>query len=272
MTKITVIVPLYYGKKYLDKILKMVQRNQEQVRNEADIELILINDSPAESVSMEDILGSYAFDIQILCNEDNRGIHYSRVKGLEKANGEFVTFLDQDDAIADNFFLSQLRCMKETDDIIVANGIAEYVSHKKLLYRYWFMQWTVKHIWFYAKFDCRIISPGQCLIRKSSIPEIWTKKIMTKNGADDYFLWLVMHSQGKRFGINREILYTHRYTSENLSEDKNKMNQSVGELLFFVETLVQSKYVKMIRERVSRNGENVLHKLLVMAIEGINKE
>ncbi len=269
MTKITVIVPLYYGKKYLDKILKMVQRNQEQVRNEADMELILVNDSPTESITMEDILGSYAFDIQILCNEENRGIHYSRVKGLEKANGEFVTFLDQDDTIADNFFLSQLRCMKEKDDIIVANGIAEYASYKKLLYRYWFMQWTVKYIWFYAKFDCRIISPGHCMIKKSSIPEVWMKNTMTKNGADDYFLWLVMLSQGKKFGINRESLYTHVYTSVNASDNKPEMKASVMEVLELSKGQIDNRYYRMIEKRINKSDDEKSY--IVRLIEWMNR-
>lgn len=249
----------------------MIQRNQEYINEVAELELILVNDSPEESLSMEDIKGTYDFKIQILCNEQNRGIHYSRVHGLKAATGEFVTFLDQDDVIADDFLKSQLEHMGKKDDVIVANGIAEYASYNKRLYRYAFMQLTVKHIWFYTKFDCRIISPGQCLIRKSSIPETWMKNIMTKNGADDYFLWLLMLSQGKRFGINRGLLYTHKYTSVNVSEDKDKMHQSVEEMLSFIGTEIGNGHSNNIKKRMYDGDRNTIWSKMVRIVEKINR-
>lgn len=32
-----------------------------------------------------------------------------------------------------------------------------------------------------------IVSPGHCLIKRTSIPEYWTKHVMSVNSADDYF-------------------------------------------------------------------------------------
>lgn len=247
----------------------MIQRNYDHVCAMADVELLLVNDSPEESVSLDDINEIYKYKILILCNKQNRGIHYSRVHGLKEATGEFVTFLDQDDVIADTFLFSQLSHIKKNEDVVVANGLAEYASYNKVLYRYALMQWTVKYIWFYAKFDCRIISPGQCLIRKNSIPEIWTKKIMTKNGADDYFLWLLMLSQGKRFGINRESLYTHVYTSVNASHNKAEMKASVMEVLELSKGQIDDRYYRMIEKRINKSDDEKSY--IVRLIEWMNR-
>lgn len=269
--KISVIIPLYHGKKYLPDIMKMLLQNQTEGNDAFAIEVILVNDLPDEKISYEEIEHRNELRVILLTNQENKGIHFARVRGLAHASGEYVHFLDQDDKIAGNFYKSQIKHMRTKDDVIVANGIAEYESYRKLLYRYRFMQWTVKSAWFYTRFDCRIISPGQCLIQKSSIPDIWKKKILKHNGADDYFLWLAMLSQGKKFGINRELLYTHKYTSANASSDRETMRMSVDETLSVIAPMLGTRKVKMIQDRIRENNADKASRTLVSLVESINK-
>lgn len=269
--KISVIVPLYGGKKYLPQIMNMLLQNREEGHGGFEIELILVNDLPDETISYDDIGQDHAIRVILLSNRKNRGIHYSRVRGLSHASGEYIHFLDQDDKIAGNFYQSQIQRMKKRDDVVVANGIAEYESYSKLLYRYRFMQWTVKYAWFYIRFDSRIISPGQCLIRKSSIPEIWKTNILRRNGADDYFLWLVMLSLGKHFGLNRKVLYTHKYTSANASADRESMRMSVEEMLSVIEPVLGHNKVQTVLERIRGNNTGKISKTLVTFVESLNR-
>ncbi|MBD5514070.1 MAG: glycosyltransferase family 2 protein [Lachnospiraceae bacterium] len=269
--KISVIIPLYNGKKYLPDIMSMLLRNLEEGKGSFKIELILINDFPDEKISYDDIEHVSDLNVILLINQENKGIHYSRVRGLSHASGEYIHFFDQDDRISDHFFESQVQCLRKRDDVIVANGIAEYASYSKLLYRYWLMQWTVKFAWFYLKFDCRIISPGQCLIKKSSIPDVWKNNILKQNGADDYFLWLIMLNQRKKIGINREILYTHKYTSANTSANKERMRGSVEEVLTIIEPMLGSSRVRTVRQRIQGSNTNRITKKLVTIVENINR-
>lgn len=269
--KISVIIPLYNGKKYLPNIMNMLTQNLEEGNGSFRIELILINDSPNETINCEDIWQSNEIPVTLLTNQENKGIHYSRVRGLSHASGEYIYFLDQDDKIAGNFFSSQVQRLREKDDVIVANGIAEYESYSKLLYRYRIMQWTVKSAWFYIKFDSRIISPGQCLIKRNSIPEIWKNNILKQNGADDYFLWLVMLSRGQKFGINREVLYTHKYTAANASSDKDSMRKSVEEMLSIIQPVLGNNRVKTVQQRIQGNNTKKLSRMLVTLVENINR-
>lgn len=269
--KISVIIPLYRGKKYLPDIMKMLLQNLQEGKGSFEMELILVNDLPNEKIGYDDIGLQKRFPVILLTNQENRGIHYARVRGLSHASGEYVHFLDQDDRIENNFYISQLKRMQKENDVIVANGIAEYASYKKLLYRYRFMQWTVRFVWFYTTFDCRIISPGQCLIKKSSIPDIWKENVLRHNGADDYFLWLVMLCQGKQFGINREVLYTHKYTSANASSDRETMRKSVEETLSVIAPLLGRRKVKRVQERIWRSKAKKVSRTLVTLVESINK-
>lgn len=266
---ISVIVPIFHGKKYIPEIITMLERNLLCKVTDFEIELIFVNDSPNEVIHEDKLLSNSIVKLLLIVNKENKGIHYSRIQGLKKAKGEYVLFLDQDDKITDDFFESQLRHIGKKD-IVVANGTAQYPSYEKLLYRYRIMQWTVKHIWFYIQFDNRIISPGQCLIRRTSIPTLWTTQILQQNGADDYFLWLVMLSLKKHFEINREILYTHKYTSANASENKEEMRSSVQEMLTIIETLPECNVAKNIRKRIQRANSKRKYKLFISIIESIN--
>lgn len=267
--KISVIVPLYRGKKYIPAIVDMLQKNLEKNREVIDLELILVNDFPDETIQNTSWKTKKEIDIKLICNQKNQGIHYSRICGLEQASGEYVLFLDQDDKIADNYFISQLGNIGE-NDVVVANGFAEYAEYDKLLYRFGFMQQTVKYIWFYTKFDCRIISPGQCLIKREVIPDIWKTRVMKKNGADDYFLWLILLSRKCKFAINREKLYRHIYTSVNFSSEKEKMVQSVREMLDISEGCVSTRNRERIMKRIEKKNDFV--SVITLIIEKLNQE
>ncbi len=57
--------------------------------------------------------------VRIHCNDTNQGLSYSRTRGVEKATGDVIAFLD-DDAIAEPDWVEQLvRGYEETDAIAV---------------------------------------------------------------------------------------------------------------------------------------------------------
>lgn len=268
---ISVIVPIYYGKKYISDIFEMMKENLHYSTLHFELELIFINDSPDEDIREEELAVYKGIHLVLIINEENKGIHYSRLRGLEAARGKYILFLDQDDRIENNYFESQLRHIGNAD-VVVANGIAQYPAYEKFLYRYAFMQWTIKHIWFYVKFSTRIISPGQCLIRRDSIPRVWKENIIRHNGADDYFLWLVMLSKNCRFAINRDRLYTHVYTALNTSADSQKMQASVREVLQNLEGIVKERNIRLINAQLSEAEVSGAKKILVNLIEKINQK
>ena len=63
----------------------------------------------------------------------------------------------------------------------------------------------------------RIVSPGHCMIKKTSIPIEWKQNIMEVNGSDDLFLWILMFSKGSIFKADSKPVYIHKNTGENLS-------------------------------------------------------
>lgn len=124
--KISVIMPIYNGQNYLEnsikKILKQTYKN---------IELILVNDGSTDDSL--NICTSYAMsDSRIkVVNKSNGGICTARNKGLEHATGEYVSFIDQDDKINDNYFTDLISGFSNsTIDMVIAGKVMQLIDSK----------------------------------------------------------------------------------------------------------------------------------------------
>ncbi len=263
---ISVIVPIYKGKKYIPRMIRIIEQNKRNLQGRNDIELIFVNDYPDEIISEEDIRSSI-IETKLIINPQNFGIHKSRIVGLENTSGEFILFLDQDDVIKRDYVQKQLKKIGDKD-IVVCNGIVKTPVYRKMLYKYWFMHVTVKFLYFYTKFSCRIVSPGQCLIRKNRIPELWREEILCNNGADDFFLWILMLSKKRSFAINREVLFEHIIHSDNTSNNEQTIRISTQEVVSILEkrNLVRKDYIRMIKKSLYKDKG-----ILIKIIEKINR-
>lgn len=91
---VSVIVPIYKAEQYIKRCLDSVMAQTFQ-----NFEVIMINDGTPDSSA--DIAAGYTYDPRFkLFNQENMGVGYARNRGLELARGEYVAFVDSDDAIA----------------------------------------------------------------------------------------------------------------------------------------------------------------------------
>lgn len=221
--KVSIIVPIYKGSSYIDSILEQINRCAIAAK-QVQLELILYNDYPEENISIES--GEFAFDVCVVNSEHNRGIHGARVEALKYSTGEYVVFLDQDDKIAPTYIQRQLQSIGQADAVVcraIHDGRLFYTdSHR--------FEEVVSKDFMFKKWD-PIVSPGQVLIKKASIPEMWKTNIMKVNGADDYFLWLLMTGMGKQFALNQEVLFEHVVEGNNTSANTNQMMDSEQEMI-----------------------------------------
>jgi len=225
MNTVTVIVPLYYGQKYVRSIIGQVESASRHMAPGDVVELLLVNDAPDAPIEKREY-HSELIEIAVLNTDVNRGIHGARVWGASHAKGGYVVFLDQDDVIYEDYIRDQLDKIGEADAIVcrlVNAGRLQYTdSHRfedVITKDYMLNCWN------------SIISPGQVLIRKESIPDIWKQNILKNNGADDYFLWLCMLAEGKKIALNQEVLFEHVTTGSNTSDDTNSMMDSECEMI-----------------------------------------
>ena len=114
--KISVIIPIYNGGKYLDYSLKTIQ-NQEL----KEIEIIIIDDcSTDDSLNDVERLMKEEPRIRLIKNLRNRKILYSKSIAALNSNGEFILELDQDDMFIreDLFSILYLESKKNNLDLV----------------------------------------------------------------------------------------------------------------------------------------------------------
>lgn len=227
-TDVSVIIPFYNGNQYMERLLGCLQKNAENMAPHG-MEAVIVNDSPDCEIRI-DKKWCPNVDIHIIHNEKNVGIHESRVRGMKEALGEYILMLDQDDLIADYGIKSQLSHIGNSD-VVVSNGEDENPNCRGMIYHSKFHQKSVKRRKNYFAIGCQIVSPGQCLMKKEAIPDIWLRYPISKNGADDYFLWLLMLTGDIHFGINYEVLYRHVNTGNNVSLNLEQMISSTMEVI-----------------------------------------
>ena len=248
---VSVIVPVYKGRKYIPVIQDSILANVDFSNAQGcclDVELLFVNDYPEERI---EVRKDESYQVEVLVNRENCGIHQSRVNGLDKAKGKYILFLDQDDEITSNHLYSQLMVIGD-NDIVVGNGYRGEKGKYRKIYRSIKKQKLTCKETIYLKAANQIVSPGQCLIKKSSIPSAWKNNIIKDNGGDDLFLWLLMFENNRKFGINPECIYKHVDTGVNLSNDLDIMYRSSDNLISLAEKngVLKEKTLYLYRRRI----------------------
>jgi len=133
MVKLSVIIPVYNGDKYiangLDSLLNQTFK---------DFEVICINDCSTDNSFK--ILKEYALKdnrIIIINNEKNLGAALTRNVGINRAKGEYIYFLDADDYIDEKY----LECMvqkieQEKCDVVLNLSILNETNGNSFPYKH----------------------------------------------------------------------------------------------------------------------------------------
>ncbi len=114
---ISIIVPVYNAEKYLKKLLHALKK-----QTYINIEVIMIDDGSDDSSS--EICKSFAkIDCRFLYfYQDNAGVSSARNKGVDIARGKYITFVDSDDWVDDDYIeeLYKLLIQHNSDISIVS--------------------------------------------------------------------------------------------------------------------------------------------------------
>lgn len=124
MCQISAIIPVYNAEKYLENCIESILNQSYQ-----DFELILVDDGSTDGSGK--ICDKYVFkDARIKAiHTKNRGPAAARRTGIEKAEGEFVTFVDADDWLERGMFVFAMEKLTERRVDIICMGHKEVDMH-----------------------------------------------------------------------------------------------------------------------------------------------
>ena len=129
--KISVIVPIHGVEKYLYRCLDSLAKQDFS----DEYEVLCINDTPNDnSPKIIDEFVTLKTSIFKRIDVFNGNISFTRNDGLKNARGEYITFVDGDDFVSEDF-LSKLfnEAITSKADIVVSNYFA-YKKHKKIIF------------------------------------------------------------------------------------------------------------------------------------------
>lgn len=135
MPKISIIVPVYNEEEHLKTCLDTLVNQSLD-----DIEIILIDDASVDSSF--DILKEYAAkypQFKVYCNMQNIGQGATRNFGITKATGEYIGFLDADDAALPTMYEAMYKAALDNgfpDMVEVDIGISEKEIEQKINNKY----------------------------------------------------------------------------------------------------------------------------------------
>ena len=119
--KVSVIVPVYNVEKYLRKCLGSLVSQTLQ-----DIEIIVVNDGSGDHSQeiIEEFSEKYPEKIRNFTKE-NGGLSDARNYGLDRATGEFISFVDSDDYVTATMFGEMYDLAKKYNaEMVVCNPVS----------------------------------------------------------------------------------------------------------------------------------------------------
>ncbi len=216
MPKISVVMPVYNGEKYL-------RETMDSILNQTftDFEFIIINDASKDNT--EEIIKSYEDDrIVYLINEQNLGVAGTLNCGIENAKGEYIARIDADDIAVPERFQKQVAFMDAHPDVGLCGSCVrifdESGTERDFVYSEIDEVLRVDML-----FNCPFAHPS-IMLRKS----ILDKNNLTYNvkyeKAEDYRMWYDMMKVSKGHNLQTPLLrYRHhqgQVTKVNAKEQK----------------------------------------------------
>lgn len=274
---VSIIVPIYNAEKYLEKCISSII-NQTY----SNLEIILINDGSKDKSI--DICNKYAkMDNRIIViDKENEGVSIARNKGIQIANGEWISFIDADDWIEPNMYEVMLSKSKNKElDVVICNCYINKnnneVKNSFLTLNDTFYNKEEINV-FQRKFLCKGIkkykpyvwgigAPWCKLYRSKLIKENDIKFVPGLTRNEDGLFNLYIFEYAKKLLYVSECLYHYRILSSSLSHGKQEnivknTEKNLDELIKFADKFNKDEiFVNGVYSRIITSTQQYLQYL-----------
>lgn len=233
---VSIVVPVYGVEKYIKKCIESIL-----VQDDTDFELILVDDgSKDKSVEIiEETLKDKNINWKLI-HKENGGLSSARNAGLKEAKGEYVFFVDSDDAISRDYVSTFKKLTKENDvdfafcnfeftktqdPPIDENNEVELFDKNRLLNV--FLRRTIN-----------FVVPSMFFKRKFLLDNNLYFRNSIKFSEDQPFIWsVILHSEKSLYSYKKMYGYYVRENSIMTSSSADKILTSYHEYVSFIDEL-----------------------------------
>ncbi len=159
---VSIIIPIYNAEKYLEKCLKSILNQKYK-----DYEVIAVNDGSIDK--SYEIICDYQQEnpnIFKVYTQENKGQSCARNLAMKYAKGEYVTFLDSDDYIKEDYLEVLVSAAEKNQSDMVCSGEVRIDENGKIV----------------SKIRYKLDKKGNCTLRRLNFSgKIYKKAFLEKN-------------------------------------------------------------------------------------------
>lgn len=220
---LSIIMPVYNAAPYLRQAVDSLL-----AQTFTDYELIIVEDGSTD-ISRDIISGFNDSRIQVFYNDGNRGIVFSRNRGMANAKGRYMAPFDADD-IAEKFkYEKQLRFLERNPDYGMIGSWAHLIDHEgNLMNEKWKVNAPPRRIPAIQLFRNYFVQ-SSVVIRREAIPEGGYKKGF--DGVEDYQMWIEVALRWKVWNYP-EYLVQYRIHDQGISLRESERIQGNDNLIY----------------------------------------
>lgn len=216
---VTIGIPVYRSETYIQQALESAL-----VQSYPSIEFLIIddagNDGSMDIVRNLQAIHQRGMDIRIITHHENQGVSASRNQIIDEAKGDYLYFMDSDDAIAENTISLMMQNMHQYDAEIVFGSYEKVeLTGEKIVYQYPSLQLLEKDAlasFAYRKYAGIQASACNYLVKSSLLRENHLRFIETDYWEDLVFTFDLV-TYVSRAVLLPDITYTYICREDSLS-------------------------------------------------------
>ena len=195
--KISVVMPVYNGEKYLKEAIQSILNQTER-----DFELLVVDDGSTDN--SEVIAKSFNDNRVKIINKDHSGLIDTLNLGFDKAQGDFIARMDADDISEPNRFQKQLEVM-EKENIAICGTQAKTINEKgEVIGEFSYPPLSWSGIKYYTLRGNPFIHPS-VMIRRDILNKVGNLHKFFRH-AEDYELWTRIVYKHKAINLPDQLL------------------------------------------------------------------
>ncbi len=216
--KVSVLIPLYNAEKYISSTLESVLQQTYE-----DFEIVIVDDCGTDSsIRIAEEFGKKDSRIKIIYNDKNRGIAYSRNRGIESCKGEYIAILDNDDIMTPRRLELQVQYLENHQEIGAVGGNAQWIDENDKIVRNTISIVTDPlQIKMFLNFR-NIFNNSEMTFRKSVVVENGLHYEDNCYGMEDYRFWIDFSNVSKISNLPQMVLKKRVISTNETSRVRSK--------------------------------------------------
>lgn len=226
---LSIVIPFYNGENYINNLIRSLENSYAHSKRRINLDILLILDSMKSEVTLiekqldEILTHDFLSIIKVYKNKTNQGAAVSRNFGLKLSSANFITFIDQDDFVEENYFsvLESTIAKESYNDFYILNGFyVEEMTKKKISIFCTRPKINLKRI----ISQNRIKTPGLIVFKRCTLIQYSCTFIdldPTLRGCDDWYLLIDLYFKKPElsyFFIKKKI-FNYLFHGQNYSND-----------------------------------------------------